>query len=317
MTNRRTIFYIFMLCTLLLAAACGRVAEGNNGNEPGNGETPIQEESPQLALKKGEIISVNDNSVLVTAYIDKGADSYIDAYSLRLTEKTELLHHDGTAAAKTDLAVGGQVEAWSIGPVQESYPAGANAAKLVLLSNGQSQDNISREDAVRIAYEAQTELAGPWAVKEASIDAANEFWNVELVQFQQIDQPVQVRIDAKSGEITPAPKAENDAFRVYTPGPDEELANEFTVEGEARVFEAAFSWSLEDGHFVLAEGEALAEEGAPEWGKFTIDVKFDHAVQTNMVLVLYVKSAKDGSAEHTLAIPLKVQEEYIQARQVD
>lgn len=107
------------------------------------------------------------------------------------------------------------------------------------------------------------------------------------------------------------PVAENDAFRVYTPRPDEELGPVFPVEGEARVFEAAFSWHLEDGHTILDEGHVTAEEGAPGWGRFQFEVSYKHASQPNMMLVLYVHSAKDGSIEKQLIIPLKVPKELI------
>lgn len=33
--------------------------------------------------------------------------------------------------------------------------------------------------------------------------------------------------------------------------------------------------------------------------------------------MLYVKSVKDGSTEQLLAVPLKVQEEYIKVREID
>jgi len=318
MKIRQLSLFIFLICATLLMTACGGETNVKNGNQPDGTEPPVQEENkPVLALEKGEIVSINNNSVLVTAFVDKGDSSYVNAYSLSLHEKTEIVDHNGKAVTSSELVVGAQVEAWYSGPVQESFPARATAAKLVLLTNEHDSMNIDRSEAVRIALEAQTELNGPWAVIKAEPDAAKDFWNVELVQFQYVNQPVKLRINAKTGAITPVPKAENDAFRVYTPMPDEELGNEFVIEGEARVFEGAFSWSLEDGHHIYAEGEALAEAGAPEWGRFQIEVKFDHAVQSNMMLVLYVKSAKDGTFQHTLAIPLKVQEQHIKVKTIE
>src|SRR5690606_40271658 len=62
------------------------------------------------------------------------------------------------------------------------------------------------------------------------------------------DEPLEVRVDGRTGEVFPVPVAENEAFRVFTPAPQTVLGNSFTVEGQARVFEAAFTWQLEDGH---------------------------------------------------------------------
>lgn len=226
MTIRKMTLYIIMLWTVIIMAACAREAEINNGSTPENVETPALEEVPmKIASEKAEIVSNYDNSVLVTAYMDNGADSYIEAYSLRITDKTELLKRDGTAVTKTELTVGSQVEAWYHLPAQESYPMGADAAKLILLTDDQEPLNIDRSEAVRIALQAQTELAGPWAVKKAEMDAANEFWNVELVHFQHIDQPVIAHINGTTGETIPAIISENDAFRVFTPEPNTELGN--------------------------------------------------------------------------------------------
>ncbi|QHW32442.1 hypothetical protein GZH47_17575 [Paenibacillus rhizovicinus] len=97
--------------------------------------------------------------------------------------------------------------------------------------------------------------------------------------------------------------ASNEAFRVYEPAPDAVIGKAFTVKGEASVFEAAFSYSLEDGHNVLAEGHAMADMGAPEWGKFEFTVTLtDMPTSPTGVLTIYESSAKDGSSVHELHI---------------
>ncbi len=55
----------------------------------------------------------------------------------------------------------------------------------------------------------------------------------------------------------------------------------------------------------------MAEEGAPAWGRFHFDVSYEKASQPNMMLILYIHSAKDGGAGHELIVPLKVPEERI------
>jgi len=311
MTIRKSILHLTMLCAILLLAACGGEDISNNqgtGNQP-----PIEDDVQAVkAIDKGEIVQINNNVLLITTFADKGDDSYVEAISFQVDEETELLNTSGEVVALDNLTVGTQVEAWHTGTVAESYPSKATAAKIVLLDDEKTDDTtINRSEAIRITLDAQTEVNGPWAVKQAKLDEGNAFWLVEIVNFQYIDQPVTVRINAKTGEIVPNIVLENDAFRVYSPRADEEVGNTFTVEGEARVFEAAFSWELEDGHNILAEGHEITDAGAPEWGKFKFDISFEHASQPNMMLILFVNSAKDGSREHQLVIPLKIPESLV------
>ena len=104
-------------------------------------------------------------------------------------------------------------------------------------------------------------------------------------------------------------KYENESFRnisVTKTG-----AGQYTVKGEARVFEAAFSWTLEDGHNILAEGHGMADQGAPAWGHFRFDVNYEQASQPNLTLILFVHSAKDGSVQQELIVPLQAPEDRI------
>ncbi len=82
--------------------------------------------------------------------------------------------------------------------------------------------------------------------------------------------------------------------------------NKYKASGSARVFEATLNWSVEDGHFVLAEGYVTANMGAPEWGdfefEFTAKKVDDHST---LILILYEASAKDGSHRHELPIKLQ------------
>ncbi len=79
----------------------------------------------------------------------------------------------------------------------------------------------------------------------------------------------------------------------------------FVISGQAQVFEAAFSWVVEDGHNELKQGHEMTHAGAPAWGnfKFTVDVQKQNPNST-LHLILFEASAKDGSRQHQLAIPL-------------
>ncbi|WP_372814255.1 Gmad2 immunoglobulin-like domain-containing protein [Paenibacillus sp.] len=264
-------------------------------------------------VDKGSIIQKEGSRWLITAYVEKNGAPYIDAFWFTVNERTVLQNSGGRNVSPESMPVGAQVEAWHAGAVKESYPAQTVAAKIIMHDHTKEvpEGMIGQTDAVQAALQSQTGPTAAWAVKTASLDAENGYWNVELVQHETVDQPVTIQIDARSGQTVPIPVAANDAFRVFSPLPGTKVGPTFTVEGEARVFEAAFSWTLEDGHTILAEGHEMAEEGAPAWGRFHFDVSYEKASQPNMMLILYIHSAKDGGAGHELIVPLKVPEERI------
>jgi hypothetical protein len=87
----------------------------------------------------------------------------------------------------------------------------------------------------------------------------------------------------------------------------EKLATDkFRIQGEAQIFEANFGWVIEDGHNELKKGYEMTDAGAPEWGKFdfTIDIQKKNDNST-LILILFEISAKDGSRQYELPIPLK------------
>lgn len=109
--------------------------------------------------------------------------------------------------------------------------------------------------------------------------------------------------DTSATQLNDTISYSNERFRNVTVTPLEE--NKFQLRGEAQIFEASFSWSLEDGHNILQEGHAMTSAGAPDWGKFdfTIVANKDRANST-LHIILYEGSPKDGSRTHELPIPL-------------
>ncbi len=79
----------------------------------------------------------------------------------------------------------------------------------------------------------------------------------------------------------------------------------YVIRGQGQIFEASFNWIVEDGHNEIKEGFQMTDAGAPEWGNFecTIVVKKERENST-LTLVLFEASAKDGSRQHELIIPL-------------
>lgn len=79
--------------------------------------------------------------------------------------------------------------------------------------------------------------------------------------------------------------------------------HKFLIQGKGQIFEANFSWVVEDGQEELKKGFQMTDAGAPEWGnfKFTIDVQKKRANST-LHLILFESSAKDGSRQYELPI---------------
>ena len=105
---------------------------------------------------------------------------------------------------------------------------------------------------------------------------------------------------------------ENEAFRVTQPRANDIIGMSLKVEGEARVFEGNFHYTLEDGHNILAEGAGQADKGAPEWGPFTLEIQLQEApTSPHGMLILYEESAKDGTPVNELLVPLTFDEKIV------
>jgi hypothetical protein len=79
----------------------------------------------------------------------------------------------------------------------------------------------------------------------------------------------------------------------------------FLIKGKGQIFEASFSWVIEDGHEELEQGHEMTDAGAPEWGAFSFTVNAPKKrANSTLHLILFEASAKDGSRQHQLPIPL-------------
>ena len=106
---------------------------------------------------------------------------------------------------------------------------------------------------------------------------------------------------APSAESTPYA---NERFREVTVQKVGE--NEYRIQGQAQVFEAAFGWVVEDGHNELKTGHQMTSAGAPAWGTFdfTVEVQKQEPNST-LMLVLFEASANDGSRQYQLPVKLE------------
>ncbi|MBI2875221.1 MAG: protease complex subunit PrcB family protein [Firmicutes bacterium] len=98
----------------------------------------------------------------------------------------------------------------------------------------------------------------------------------------------------------------NGAIIVETPEALAPVGNPLRIEGWARVYEATVQIRLEDGHDVLAETFTTADNAAPEWGRFRIDLPYRKPTNPYGHLILYAENAENGSARHQVMIPVSL-----------
>ncbi|MDN4592372.1 Gmad2 immunoglobulin-like domain-containing protein [Polycladomyces subterraneus] len=105
--------------------------------------------------------------------------------------------------------------------------------------------------------------------------------------------------------VIPEPKLENTAFRQLRVVGGE---GTYRVTGEARVFEGVFNYAVTDGHRYLTRGRVQAENGAPSWAPFTLEISIPRdQLPSNgtLILELYKESSKNGSRLHQKEIVLE------------
>jgi hypothetical protein len=97
----------------------------------------------------------------------------------------------------------------------------------------------------------------------------------------------------------------NDAFcNVEVSG----SGGQYTVTGEARVFEAVMNYTVEDGHNFIVEDFYMLDEGAPSWSSFTLELDIPQVKLPDngtLTLELFEYSAKDGSKINVISVPLE------------
>jgi hypothetical protein len=110
-------------------------------------------------------------------------------------------------------------------------------------------------------------------------------------------------INKKPDSIAGPKKYTNERFRDVSV---EKLGeNKFRISGKAQIFEASFSWVVEDGHNEIKSGHQMTDAGAPEWGnfEFTVEVEKKDPAST-LHIILFETSAKDGSRQFELPLLL-------------
>lgn len=276
-----------------------------------------QEVSPIKLMDQGYIIKAEEGNqhLLITEWLDNSQHG--SAAWLTVDEETTITDSKQNKVSLEALRTGYRVEVWSQGSVTESSPVQAKAARIIVKSTedealavAQSLSYLKDSKELRYIGEADyLQEEDRWKIQIIELGSTHElFVNLQSNEvIEQVKEPDSHRgdepgLDSDSSDIG----AENETFRIFEPKPDTIIDKTLTVRGEARVFEAMLSYSLEDGHVILAEGHVQASQGAPEWGSFEIETTLlQQPTSPAGVLTIYEVSAKDGSPVHQLHIPVK------------
>jgi germination protein M len=139
-----------------------------------------------------------------------------------------------------------------------------------------------------------------------------------LTQFSTVKR-VRVRIDGRTvaalGDVkldrglTRADfEDQTPAILVESPGFASAVSSPFTARGTANTFEATFEWELRDASGeVLAKRFETATSGTGTRGTFSFPVTFRVDSATRGSLVVFERSAADGSRIHVRSIPVTLQ----------
>ncbi|MDR6550301.1 LysM peptidoglycan-binding domain-containing protein [Paenibacillus qinlingensis] len=105
--------------------------------------------------------------------------------------------------------------------------------------------------------------------------------------------------------VIPLPSSTN--IVVYEPLPGTKIASGQRLMGSARAFEATINYQIRDamGRSITEEKAATAAHGAPAFGLFDVQIKFDQTPTTpNGSLMVYTRSARDGSIQDLVEVPV-------------
>lgn len=106
-------------------------------------------------------------------------------------------------------------------------------------------------------------------------------------------------------DVTPTSEEKVYQNKIFKDVKVSETDNQFVITGKAQVFEGVFDYALYDGEEKLLE-DNYQTVGAPSWGDFEIplDKTLISQPKNEVKVELFVYSAKDGSKENVLTIPL-------------
>ena len=101
------------------------------------------------------------------------------------------------------------------------------------------------------------------------------------------------------------PTSAKGAITLKMPAVNAKLTSPVTISGDASVFEAALAWRITDtAGRVIVEGFTTASLGAPGRGTFSVSASYTVPAETVAFIEVFSRSAKDGSIDEIVRIPV-------------
>jgi hypothetical protein len=113
--------------------------------------------------------------------------------------------------------------------------------------------------------------------------------------------------DVSANENKEPVVSESGNIKVTEPYSGQQAISPLVVKGEARVFENAFSMRLKDssGNVIVSKDATAQAPESGEFGSFSELLLFEGKTEGYGVLEVYSNSAKDGSEQDMVSIPVK------------
>lgn len=187
--------------------------------------------------------------------------------------------------------------------------------RLVLVSQGEKF-----AEGYKVSVDKVEKKNDKWVVTANIVQPAEEnyaggsVFPHEVVSIIDDGKPVEVVKTAESNsdmavDVIEIPEGKNFAvsknFIVFSPLEGEQISSPVKIRGKARVFEATFRVSMEDGHNVLADKSIMSDAGAPAWGKFEISQPFDKPTSPAGSIIFSYANMENGKMIEELVLPVK------------
>lgn len=187
-----------------------------------------------------------------------------------------------------------------VSEMKEGYIFEVDGSRVLILENAIAEDFDKSWNDIMEGYRGyaiwlQTEKAA-----ELQVGQKVQYWIEGAVAESY---PMQGK--AHNIEVIAERPLENSAFRNLEASGS---GGQYTVTGEARVFEAVMNYAVSEGHYYLLEDFHTLDEGAPEWSAFSLDIqipKEDLPEYGTLMVEVFEKSAKDGSIVNLLNLKLE------------
>lgn len=286
------------LAACAAAAAVALLGAGCGGQNAG-GETPATTGTapPTTTEAPGTTEAPPLGRTTFLVYFARGERLGVASRSVAKTEAVG-------AAALTALLGGPSGDESEAAGLGSEIPAGTRLLGLSI-SDGVATVDLSRE------FESGGGSASMLLRVAQVVFTLTQFPTVERVRFLLAGEPA----GAIGGEgvVVDPPVARADfegqapAILVESPAPFERVASPLRIRGSANVFEATFGARIADGAGrVLAEQVVTATSGTGDRGTFDAQLSFEGAAPGGLVLAVFTYSAKDGSRQDVVEIPLEL-----------